>query len=106
MYQPNLRDMTVSEILRRWPATFAVFLDLRMHCIGCPIGIFHTPADAAKEYALPLDLLLAELEKAIAGRRVKGGPAGALRRSGKAGAARGSAASDGLPPPVRRVPRR
>ena len=106
MYRPSLRDMTVSEILRRWPATFAVFLDLHMHCICCPIGIFHTPVDAAKEHAIPLELLLSELDEAIAGRRVRGAPAGDLRLSGEAGAARGSAASDGLPPPDRLVPRR
>ena len=89
MHQPNLRDMTVSEILRRWPSTLGVFLDLHMHCIGCPIGIFHTPVDAAKEHAIPLDVLLAELERAIVGQRVRGALAGVLPRSGTAGAARG-----------------
>ena len=30
MYKTNLRDLTVSEILRRWPSTLGVFLDLNM----------------------------------------------------------------------------
>ncbi len=106
MEQAELSEMTVAEIMRRWPMTLAVFIDLRMHCIGCPISTFHTPKDAAKEHDLPLDLLLAELRDAIAGSRVRGGRLGALRRSGTAGAARGSAVSGDRPGPDRPAPRR
>ena len=35
-------EMTVDEVMRRWPATIRVFLDFRMGCVGCPIGGFHT----------------------------------------------------------------
>lgn len=44
-------DMSVDEIMRRWPATIRVMIRHRMLCIGCPIGIFHTVADAAAAHA-------------------------------------------------------
>jgi hybrid cluster-associated redox disulfide protein len=69
--QPDLRDMTVSEIMREWPRTIGVFLDLHMHCIGCPIGSFHTARDAAIEHGISHELLLAKLGAAIAEDRVR-----------------------------------
>lgn len=60
-------DMTVSDIMRRWPATIAVFLELELSCIGCPIGPFHTLADAAQEHALPVAVLNERVRSAIAG---------------------------------------
>lgn len=93
MEQPKLCDMTVSEILRCWPAALEVFIDLRMHCIGCPIGTFHTPADAAAEHDIPVEHLLRELRAAIEGNRLRRVRTGAPRRSGTAGAALGSGAS-------------
>lgn len=44
-----------------------VFIDLHMHRIGCPIGIFHTLSEAAAEHAIPFDVLIAEIQAAIAG---------------------------------------
>ena len=38
--------MTVDEIMRRWPPTIRVMIRHRMMCVGCPIGMFHTVADA------------------------------------------------------------
>lgn len=45
-------DMSLDDIMQRWPATISVFLLNRMSCIGCPIARFHTMADAAAEYNL------------------------------------------------------
>lgn len=39
-------NMTVDEIMRRWPETVHVVIRHKLHCIGCPFGIFHTVADA------------------------------------------------------------
>jgi len=46
---PNL---SVDEIMRRWPATIRVFLEFRMGCVGCPIGGFHTLTDACEEHGV------------------------------------------------------
>ena len=53
-------EMTVDEVMRRWPATIRVFLDFRMNCVGCPIAGFHTVEDACREHgAVPGDFLSA-----------------------------------------------
>ena len=53
-------EMTVDEVMRRWPATIRVFLIFRMNCVGCPIAGFHTVDDACREHgAAPEDFLSA-----------------------------------------------
>jgi hybrid cluster-associated redox disulfide protein len=58
-------DMTVDEIMRRWPATIRVMIRNRMLCIGCPIGIFHTVADACHAHRVDLESFSQELLEAI-----------------------------------------
>lgn len=69
----QLIDMSVEEIMATWPATIAVFIAHRLHCVGCPIGPFHTLADAAVEHHVPLEALLADVQAALA--RPREGPA-------------------------------
>jgi hybrid cluster-associated redox disulfide protein len=77
-------EMPVSEIMRRWPATIGVFIDLGMHCVGCPIGMFHTLMEAAEEHRIGFDRLVAEVSAAIDG-EVRAGPERGRRRSSSAG---------------------
>ena len=77
----GIEGMDVSAIMRRWPVTIGVFIDLGMHCVGCPVGGFTTPAEAAAEHGLPPERLIAELAAAIAGTRVRAGPARPPRQS-------------------------
>lgn len=58
-------DMSVDEIMRRWPKTIRVMIRHRMLCIGCPIGIFHTVADAAAAHAIDGASFSAELLAAM-----------------------------------------
>ena len=51
----------VDEVMRRWPATIRAFLDHRMHCVGCPIGCFHTVEEACREHGVELPVFLAAL---------------------------------------------
>lgn len=61
--QPNqIVDMSVSEIMARWPPTIRVFIDRHMHCVGCPIAPFHTILEAAEEHGLDVADLSSELE--------------------------------------------
>jgi len=63
---PRLIDMAslVDEVMRWHPSTIEVFVRLHLHCIGCPIGTFHTVADAAREHDLDADELLDALREA------------------------------------------
>lgn len=51
---PSVIDlsMIVDQFVRGWPATNRVMIRHRMLCIGCPIGNFHTIADATAAFAL------------------------------------------------------
>ena len=67
MQTADIATLSLAEIMSRWPPTIRLFLDRRMHCVGCPIAPFHTVVDAAEEHGLSYDVLLRELE-ARAGR--------------------------------------
>ena len=58
-------DMPVDEIMRRWPATIRTMIRHRMLCVGCPIGIFHTVAEAAAAHAINEVALSGELLAAM-----------------------------------------
>ncbi len=66
MTTPDIIDMSLSDLMSLWPRTIRVFLDRRMHCVGCPIAPFHSLVDAAEEHNLQLAELIAAVE-AIAG---------------------------------------
>jgi hybrid cluster-associated redox disulfide protein len=58
--------MSIDEIMRKWPATVHVAISHHLLCVGCPIGPFHTIADAAREHGLDEAMLRREFEAAIA----------------------------------------
>jgi hybrid cluster-associated redox disulfide protein len=51
----------LSEVMRRRPQTVGVFVALRMACPGCAMSPFETVAEAAAEYGLDTQELLARL---------------------------------------------
>ncbi len=59
-------DMSVDEIMRRWPAAVAVVMRHGMFCIGCPIGTFHTVTEACAEHGVCEQAFVEELMAAIA----------------------------------------
>jgi hybrid cluster-associated redox disulfide protein len=66
MAKTALDDLTVATIITRWPRTIRVFLDLGMSCVGCPIGGFHTLAEAAEMHGLSCEDLESDLDRVIA----------------------------------------
>ncbi len=58
-------EMTVEEILNKWPDTVPVFMRHRMACVGCDLAGFETLAEAMDIYGLDLDAFLDELQHAI-----------------------------------------
>lgn len=57
-------DISLSEVMTRWPETIPVFLRYHMRCVGCLVASFHTVSDAcchhdACEEAFRKDLALA-----------------------------------------------
>jgi hybrid cluster-associated redox disulfide protein len=78
----KLEAMTLESIMTRWPGTVRVFVDWRLHCVGCPIADFHRLADSAQEHGYELDALKRAIELAIAsGKASSAGPPVRRRRS-------------------------
>ena len=58
-------DSLVQAVVERYPQTIAIFNRHGLQCAGCYIAPFHTVADTAREYALPLEPLLRDLNQAL-----------------------------------------
>jgi hybrid cluster-associated redox disulfide protein len=56
-------EMTIAEALKLKPAAAAVLMGKGMHCLGCVIAQGETIAQAAEVHNLPLEELLAELNR-------------------------------------------
>lgn len=57
-------QLTVDDVMRRWPQTLPVFVRLKLDCVGCDMAPFETLAEVAKTYDLSLDDLLSQLKQA------------------------------------------
>jgi hybrid cluster-associated redox disulfide protein len=58
-------DLTVAQVMDRWPETIPIFFRYRMACVGCPIAPFETVAEVAAIYGLDLECFLNELRQTI-----------------------------------------
>jgi hybrid cluster-associated redox disulfide protein len=65
MAQRPLDQMSMQEIMSRWPATIRVFLAWHLHCVGCPVADFHRLADAAREHGVDEAALRSAVETVI-----------------------------------------
>lgn len=66
MESSELSQLTVDQVLARWPQTLAVFLQHHMACGGCAMAPFETVAEAAAIYHLEPARFLNALHPAIA----------------------------------------
>lgn len=57
-------DLSVAEVMDRWPKTIKVFLKYQTACVGCEMAPFETIATAAENYDLLLFIFLADLQQA------------------------------------------
>ncbi len=57
-----LPKMSVKELFNSEPMLVKMFMELKLHCIGCPMDEFHTLEDVAKENNLDLDDLLGKIQ--------------------------------------------
>ena len=61
----DLSQLTVGELLRRFPLTVRVFLDHKMNCPVCPIAPFMTVDEAAGEYGVDAAELRRDIARAV-----------------------------------------
>ena len=60
------KEMIIGQVLREYPETAKFFLELGMHCLGCPSATMESIEGAALTHGKDPDELVAELNKAIA----------------------------------------
>ncbi|MCS7222401.1 MAG: DUF1858 domain-containing protein [Anaerolineae bacterium] len=70
-HPPLTGDLTVAEVLARWPQAVQVFFRHRMACVGCTMAPFDTIADVTAIYGLPMNCFLSELQQAIQTREAR-----------------------------------
>jgi hybrid cluster-associated redox disulfide protein len=59
------KDMTVGQVLRLYPQTVPVFLELGMHCLGCPSSTMESIEGAARTHGKDVESLVEQLNKVI-----------------------------------------
>lgn len=58
-------NITIRELLERFPQLLQTFMDMGLKCVGCPTEAFHTLEDVAREYHLGLDQLFERIYEAV-----------------------------------------
>lgn len=59
------KEMTITEILRRYPETIPVFQRHRLDCYSCQVADFEELEHGATVHKVDLDALIAELNRHI-----------------------------------------
>lgn len=65
MKNAALTELTVAELLTRWPEAIPVFLRHQMACVGCTMSPFETLADVTAVYDIQLSQFIDELQETI-----------------------------------------
>lgn len=58
-------DLTVADLLTRWPPSARAFLDQRMACVGCEFSAFDTLREALEIHAVSSAAFFAALEPTL-----------------------------------------
>lgn len=58
------REMTMGEVIGKYPKTAAVFMKHGFHCVGCPVSEVESVEEGAQLHRINLQKLLTDLNKA------------------------------------------
>lgn len=59
------KEMTINEVIRKYPEAISTLLDYGMHCLGCPMAAPETIAEAVKAHKIDLKKFLEDINEAI-----------------------------------------
>ena len=59
------KDTIIGDILDNAPETAPVFLEMGMHCLGCPSARSESVADACMVHGVPVDEIVEKLNASI-----------------------------------------
>lgn len=59
------KDMTLGEVIRKYPQTVEVFLKHGLQCVGCHVAHWETIEQGVAVHGISLEKLLKDLNKAV-----------------------------------------
>lgn len=59
------KDMTITEIVQKYPQTIDVFMENGMGCLGCAAARFENVGQGASAHGIDVEKLIVELNKAV-----------------------------------------
>lgn len=59
------KEMTITEIVMKWPETAGTFMKHGMHCLGCAAARFENVEQGAVAHGIDPDALLKDLNEAV-----------------------------------------
>ena len=65
MFIAVTKDMTISEVVQRYPYSVPVFLKRGLFCFGCAVARFENLEQGAVAHGIDPDALVADLNKAV-----------------------------------------
>lgn len=64
MEKPKItKEMTIKEVVQKYPQVVTVFIDYGLHCVGCPLAQGESIEDAVKLHQIDIEKLLEDLNE-------------------------------------------
>ncbi len=57
------KNMSIQEVVMKWPKTFSTFMDFGLHCIGCEAASFENIEQGALAHGIDVGELINALNK-------------------------------------------
>ena len=61
------KDMSIGEVVQKYPQTIEVFLRHGLMCFGCAVARFENVEQGAVAHGIPVDALMQDLNAAVNG---------------------------------------
>jgi hybrid cluster-associated redox disulfide protein len=58
-------NLSIDEVLNKWPETIPLFIKYKMSCVGCDMNAFETLSNALEIYHIPTGQFLDEINALI-----------------------------------------
>jgi len=65
MAEKITKEMSIGEVIQKYPGTFTVFQKHGLHCIGCAIAHFENIEQGCSAHGIDADKLVKDLNTAI-----------------------------------------
>jgi hybrid cluster-associated redox disulfide protein len=72
MAEPITRDMSIAEVVQKYPQTVPVFLAHGLMCFGCAVARFENVEQGALAHGIDVDALMKDLNAAVAEQPAEG----------------------------------